>query len=191
MSSDKNRVHNLKAGEYRPKKQPVVSTIVVWLILILVAIFGYSYLSGVDDRLNTVKNETETTSQADKASQAAANKQSIVDRYAPEYCSTHQAERTIFEDSHYPSNDGSGWTDDECTRIIDILYDSGSTETEISNVVNSRVWIGMTELEMWYSLGNPDDINTSNYGGVVSKQHIYGYNYIYTDRDGIVTSYQL
>jgi len=101
-----------------------------------------------------------------------------------------QNTKATFDDPSLPSNDGSGWTNEECRSIIATLYDSGSTVSDIEGVINSKLWVGMRSLELWYSLGNPDDINTSVYGEMKSEQLVYGYNYIYIENDA-VTSYQL
>lgn len=160
---------------------------IVWIILILIFAYIVSLIVNPQKQSSVLKQQDEKLGLAE----AQANRKSTIKKYAPKYCKSHQSKITTFNDSDYPSNNGSGWTDSECKKIITILYDSGSSEKDISNMVKSKVWVGMNEAELWYSLGSPDKINTSNYSGVVSKQLVYGYNYIYTDGDGIVTSYQL
>lgn len=121
---------------------------------------------------------------------AVDQRQLIIDRLAPEYCNTHQNKRATFKDSNFPSNDGSGWTPEECVRIIEILYDNyDQSDSQIEAVVASKVQIGMSDVAVWYSWGNADAINTSNYGGRVTEQYVYGTKYIYIE-DGKVTSYQ-
>ena len=128
----------------------------------------------------------------EELNQVVANRQPTIDTYAPLYCQSHQNVVTTFEDESYPSNDGSGWTQDESVKIIGILYDNDSTAEDIGNIVNAKVWIGMTHVELWYLVGNPDDINTSNYGGGnISRQLVYGSNYVYLDASNTVTSYQM
>lgn len=59
--------------------------------------------------------------------------------------------RAIFKDTEYPSNDGSGWSNQECEKIITILHDIGMDSKELDLVTEGRVYIGMPNTAVWYA----------------------------------------
>lgn len=173
-----------------PTSKAIITTLVVIAIVFVLGVMLVNAVSTESDKRAEEQKEANAAIIAEKANERAANRASTIDKYAPEYCKTHRSTRVTFEDKSFPSNDGAGFTDEECRKVIEILYDRGASVAEIEGVVNSTVWIGMSETEVWYSLGNPDKVNTFNYGNGTTKQLVYGYNYVYTDSNGLVTSWQ-
>ena len=165
--------------------------IISWGIVIILVAIVWAWIAGSINKGEAL-DEQERNAQAQELEAISANRQPVIDKYAPLFCSTHQTTKTTFENTSYPSNDGSGWTNEECIHVTGILYDQGTDEQEMNNIVNSKIWVGMSGTELWYSIGNPNDINTSNYGGDnVSQQLVYGSNYVYLDSNNTVTSYQM
>lgn len=123
----------------------------------------------------------------------------LVTKLAPVYCSKHQnlkfAKLPKLPDM--PSYDGVGsFTPDQCNTIIGKLYDADLQEDHISDVANAQIFIGMSQLELMYAWGEPNDINntTSTYG--THDQWVYGTydsgskpQYVYVD-NGVVSSFQ-
>ena len=129
-----------------------------------------------------------------------AERARVVDEYAPQYCENRQEIKLAGMPEGYPVNDGSGWTPEECRIIIGKVHDYtryediGDIEEEIERVTTGKYWVGMSEIALLYSLGDPSDINTTRTQSSVSKQYVYGDPlhgavYIYTE-DGEVTTVQ-
>jgi len=122
-----------------------------------------------------------------------------VDKYAPSYCQNHtnvhmRNDQSLI-DGGWPTFEGRrNWTQDECRTIISKLLDI-TTEDRVSQISEGRkIGVGMKSVEVIYSLGYPDDVNstTNSYG--TSEQWVYGSpiydgQYVYLD-NGVVTSYQ-
>ena len=162
--------------------------VIVFIALIIINAAGKS-LSKSDD---TITTKTDTTAEVAKTRQA------IIDRFAPSYCEKKQKTKVSLtsngKDNGWPSNDGSGWTNEECVTIISKLHDSGATENELEIVIKGNYAIGMLEMSLLYSLGSPTDINRTHLSNYTTAQYVYGdplYNatYIYTE-NGKVTSVQ-
>lgn len=159
------------------------------MAIILGVLFVFTYFLLI--KPSEQNKETPPTSESTTWQEESINRQRVIDTYAPQFCSSHQAKITTFQDENMPSNDGSGWTDEECVRIISLLYDDyKQTEQQVSAVANSKVIIGMSSTALWYSWGNPNKVNTSNYGSGNEEQVVYDSSYVYI-KDGKVTSYQI
>ena len=122
-----------------------------------------------------------------------------VDKYAPVYCQNHKNVRMRNDQNlingGWPTFEGRrNWTQEECRTIISKLLDI-TTEDRISQISEGRkIGVGMKSVEVIYSLGYPDDVNstTNSYG--TSEQWVYGSpiydgQFVYLD-NGVVTSYQ-
>lgn len=178
-----------KLEKSKPKPTSKGAWVVVIIIFIIGTIISVNIISNAHQN-DIQRNKQKAAQQEQEAAQKEADRQSTIDRLAPEYCNTHQNKRSTFEDPNFPSNDGSGWTPEECIRIIEILYDNyNQSVSQIEAVVASKIQIGMSNVAVWYSWGNANDINKSNYGGKLIEQYVYGTKYIYIE-DGKVTSYQ-
>ena len=73
-----------------------------------------------------ISDKNEKINQQSEIEDLKEDRDKIVSSFAPQYCKTHQSTVTTFKDSNYPSNNGSGWTEKECKKIIGLLYDGGS-----------------------------------------------------------------
>jgi hypothetical protein len=82
-----------------------------------------------------------------------------------------------------------GFTADQCQIIIAKFYDLGTPRKELDGIIAGNLWIGMTHIQLVYSVGFPDDINSTMTASATHQQWVYGDNYVYLD-DGMVTSYQ-
>jgi hypothetical protein len=194
LISDEEYVRELqKIEKSKPKPASKASRLIVGVILAIVFIYVLTIivdaLSGPSSS-DIENNRIQTQEQARKAQEAAKERESTIKRLAPKYCEAHQRTKVTFEDADFPGNDGSGWTKDECKKIVSYLYDNSSTIGSVEGVIDSKIWVGMYATEVWYSLGNPDDINSTDYGSGITEQLVYSNSYVYI-KDGVVTSYQL
>lgn len=181
-----------------------------WGILIIIFIgmqilvATISSMNRINNPVSTQKNQT-THIQSEKEKQQeldrlAQIRQSIIDTYSPPYCSNHtnvlmKTDPVLVNDG-WPTFDGRrNWTAEECRVIITKLYDTGTSKERIIGLSEGRkIGIGMKNVEVIYSLGYPNDINSSTADSGTWEQWvygnpIYGANYVYLD-NGVVTSYQ-
>ncbi len=183
------------------------------IFLALLGFFIFVAVNGGDRSANTDSSENTKLTRAEKKAQEEADKkaeedaqkqaeeqarQKMVNRFASQYCSNRQAVKVSVTDEAkakgWPINDGSGWTNEECSTIISKLIENGATEKELEVVVAGNYAIGMKEMSLLYSLGSPGKINKTHFSGYTKSQYVYGdpiYNalYIYTE-NGVVTSVQ-
>jgi predicted membrane protein len=208
-------IHNEKPAIQKSTKKhrsPLAITrdvlIVVVLLPIAIVIIGiFAVIGSIDsDKPNDQASQTseqEKTAKVEKTvedlNKIADELKAKVDKYAPIYCQNHtnvyMRNDKVLVEAGWPTFDGKrNWTQEECRTIISKLLDI-TTEDRISQISEGRkIGVGMTNVEVIYSLGYPDDINstTNSYG--VSEQWVYGSpiydgQYVYLE-DGVVTSYQ-
>lgn len=88
---------------------------------------------------------------------------------------------------------GSKLTKEDCKNTVDVLNKIYSKE-EVVNIVDQKYWIGMESMQVMYSVGIPNDVNTTATKNLEQKQWVYtdgGFNFmfIYTENDK-VTAWQ-
>lgn len=151
---------------------------------------------------SSTTNQQQASQQAQTEAQQAAiaKRQSVIDKYSASYCKNHtnvqMRNDKVLTDGGWPTYDGKrNWTAEECRLIITMLYDTGTAEDRIASISEGRkIGVGLRNVEVIYSVGYPDDINTTTTAAGTHEQWvygnpIYGANYVYLD-NGIVTSYQ-
>lgn len=89
-------------------------------------------------------------------------------------------------------------TPEECMGATNYCLKVWAKKEDCENIANKKIWIGMTGLQLYISLGYPRDINntTNTYG--IRSQQVYGdfgpYIYLEGKTDGLndmkVTSWQ-
>lgn len=185
----------------------------MWAKVTLTVFFAFLVVgvASSDDTSNQTSqnNNQEQTSEQEKTAKVektvedlnkiAAELKAKVDKYAPVYCQNHTNVKMrndkVLVDAGWPTFDGTrNWTQEECRTIVSKLLDI-TTEDRVSQISEGRkIGVGMTNAEVIYSLGYPDDINstTNSYG--TSEQWVYGSpiydgQYVYLE-NGVVTSYQ-
>lgn len=147
---------------------------------------------------NTLENQK--AEQIQQEEQAQKERQLVIDTYSQPYCNNHKnvlmKNDPVLTNDNWPTFDGRrNWTLDECKAIITKLYDSGTTKERIESLSEGRkIGIGMRSIEVIYSLGYPNDINTTTTSSNTNEQWvygdpIYGATYVYLD-NWVVTSYQ-
>jgi hypothetical protein len=139
-----------------------------------------------------------------QAAQKAKVRQDTIAELGPAYCKSHaqvqMGKVDALERDGWPGFSSiddvaagrglHGFTTDQCSTIIGKFYDLGTPRNELVSVVEGRVCIGMTYIELLYSIGYPDDINTTTTAAGTHQQWVYGNKtYVYLD-NGKVTSYQ-
>lgn len=176
-----------------PQAKPNTSKVGAWIVLIIFGLIVFGIIAGASSNKDDSTADSAETSVADNSALDAQTRQSTIDRFAPLYCEKRQGTKVTLNESGiaegWPSNDGSGWSSEECVTIISKLYDSGAKEEELAVVTNNQYAIGMLEMSLLYSLGSPSDINRTRFSGYSSSQYVYGTTYIYTE-NGKVTSFQ-
>lgn len=190
-----------KKGWYKTWWGILLMIFVIAPVLFITLIVGYAVNSPHQqsyDAQNTPKNQQVRQEEQDNLAQK--ERQAVIDTYSEPYCSNHtnvlMKNDPVLTKDNWPTFDGRrNWTSDECRTIITMLYDSGTSKERIANISEGRkIGVGMTNAEVIYSMGYPNDINTTNnssgtYEQWVYGDPIYGATYVYVD-NGIVTSYQ-
>ena len=179
----------------------VTLTILVALIYIP-AIAAISDDSSTQDNKTTGKSQQQTTDPAkvvDEVKHIADALRALVDKHAPVYCQNHtnfhmRNDQKLI-DAGWPTFEGRrNWTQEECRTIVSKLLDI-TTEDRVRQISEGRkIGIGLSNVEVIYSIGYPDDINTTTTTAGTHEQWVYGdplygASYVYLD-DGVVTSYQ-
>lgn len=114
------------------------------------------------------------------------------DELATQYCQKRANDTRVYpipvknsegSDKEYDiTNDsrekGSNLTHSDCLTIIDYLVWMKNEsfpvfDINIDNIINRQYWIDMNTVELMSSIGWPNDINTSNYGGLKQEQWVY------------------
>jgi len=154
------------------------------------------------------KAEAEAKAQAEAAKQQEAQ----MNKYATDYCSKRKTNNRKFGKLSVSGNNanyefskgkrGKYLTSADCRSMIDALVaymksEEGSINTSMmTHIINVEYVMGMREFYFFAAVGNPDDINSSQYGTYKQDQVIYykdsygiSAQYFYFD-DGILTSYQ-
>lgn len=170
-----------------------------WIFLAIVSVLIVWFFIWISTSVDNSPSGISTSSSISTTEGVAEHveRKSAIDKYASQYCKKRQGTKLTGMPKGYPSNDGSGWTNKECRTIIAKLYDAGAgrDDNELELVSKGNYAMGMSELSILYSLGNPYDINTTRIGtDYVKKQFVYGdptYNplYIYIE-NGKVTAIQ-
>lgn len=176
-----------------------------WWAIALFIFVGLGAVGSVtpdEQKSSSQQNQQKTSqqTQADAQQAAAAKRQSVIDTYAAPYCQNHtnvqMRNDKVLTDGGWPTFDGKrDWTAEECKVIIAGLYDTGTSTERIASIAEGRkIGVGLRNVEVIYSLGYPDNINTTTNAGGTHEQWvygnpIYGANYVYLD-NSIVTSYQ-
>lgn len=176
-----------------------------WWAIILFVFLGLGALgSGVPDNPKSLNQQNQQQmnqqTQANAQQAAAAKRQSIIDTYSAPYCQNHtnvqMRNDKVLTDGGWPTFDGKrSWSTEECQLIITKLYDTRTTEARIASISEGRkIGVGLRNVEVIYSVGYPDNINTTTNANGTHEQWvygnpIYGANYVYLD-NGIVTAYQ-
>ncbi len=103
---------------------------------------------------------------------------------------------SYLKDAGWPTHTGRrAWTAAECATIVGKLYDAGTSADDLQKVAQGKIHVGMTQDELIYSWGAPNDYNptTTAYGTSdqwVYGDPVYGANYVYLD-NGVISSYQV
>lgn len=127
---------------------------------------------------------------------AAAPVADIVTKHAKTFCDKHTKTTTtadFLKDEGYPVKDDSrAWTIDECNKIIEKLYTEDENEKHIEGVANHQIFIGMTQKQLIYSIGNPYNVNTATKAESVTDQYAYDSgngktSYIYIENGRVTT----
>lgn len=133
----------------------------------------------------------------------AADRQHVIDTYAPVYCANQQkivVNEPALLAQGWPNADGKhGVTNEECVTIVTKLYDylDGYAQRgdRIERIANRKMWVSMERIELVYSQGSPRDVNRTTTAGGTREQWVYGSpingtgGYAYLEGD-IVTSIQ-
>lgn len=193
----------ISEDKYEERKQVIESAIIRRDIepsqrfgKIVVFVFGVGLLLVALNIGNSTPNNKSEVDQSSTQKQNSENKlakrEDVVNRLSPQYCASHQDARITGSGSaELPANNGNGWSADECRAIVGTLYDIDENEINVQNVINKKIWIGMSVIHLGYSLGDPQDINSTVTSLGESQQWVYpGYNYVYVE-NGKVTSYQI
>lgn len=200
--NDKDNANISKGLDYRQyqkltrkiKRGNRAKRVFKWFLVVIIIIVGIEYADSVltSQRRRSIENANKVVENAARELEIKeANRQPIIDKYAPLYCSSHRSTRITDMPEGYPNNSGRGWTQEECRIIIDKLYSEDSREDRIEAVINKKVWVGMTVLQLIYSWGNPQDINKTVVGDYEQNQWVYpGFNFVYV-QEGVVTAYQV
>jgi len=84
------------------------------------------------------------------------------------------------------------------TQLLKLAEKDGTviSDSRMKDIIQKKHWIGMRDYQFVISVGNPDDINSSNYGSYKSDQYVYHKDsygisayYVYFD-DGKLSSTQ-
>lgn len=178
----------------QPEPKSKGSAVGGFIVLIIIVLVVLGVIANISPSSENTENDTVKTATSTEAGAAIAQaRQATIDKVSPQYCEKRQATKVTLSESGvaegWPSNDGSGWTNEECVTIISKLYDAGATEEELLLVTDNKYAIGMLEMSLLYSLGSPSDINRTQFSGYTSAQYVYGTTYIYAE-NGKVTSVQ-
>lgn len=167
-------------------------SIIILIVVMCIVFFIDSMKKGSEANKIRVAEIAKEAKQAEKK-----NRSATIKKYSSAYCKKRQNTVVTNTTGKWPLNDGSGWTTKECKTIISKLYDAGVTgdDNEFELVINGNYAIGMYEMSVIYSLGTPNDVNTTRTGTdyvrrqLVYGNPLYGATYIYTE-NGKVTSVQ-
>lgn len=181
-------------------KTDQVAKVILLIILVLAVLFCIIAAIGSALGSSSQSSVNGTTNQITQEVQQEDQRAAMIKKYAPEYCKKRKSLKLTGMPDGYPINDGRGWTKKECETIIGKVHDATHyedadlKEEEIKRVADGNYWIGMSEVALLYSLGNPNDINTTRLENYKSSQYVYGdpiydATYIYVD-NGKVTSVQ-
>ena len=186
-----NEIEKIKKSRPKPasKKAQVLKILITLIVGTLAVTLTISVLSDLNDA-DLRRNQRDSQQKLLDTEQTAIDRQRTIDDLSPKYCGQRQATRVSGMPDGFPVNDGSGWTNDECSTIVSKLYDLGSTSKQIQSIVDAKIWVGMSIIQLAYSIGDPNKINTNVYGSSRSDQWVYGNNYVYVE-DGVVTAYQI
>jgi len=192
-------------------EKPRWEKLLPWAIVIVVVL----YLGGMNAARNanhSVENKqvTETSEQRQEREKAEAeNLEAKKNDQATAYCSERADDSTSYyiikvqEENGDLSTDynssvkkqGPALTQTDCREIIDALYKW--KVSRIQDIVGRMYWIGMDRFSLIASVGQPNKINSSDYGSGQTEQWVYykdSYGissvYIYLDSNEKVTSYQ-
>ncbi|MFI5240795.1 MAG: hypothetical protein ACHQUB_03765 [Candidatus Saccharimonadia bacterium] len=166
------------------------------LIVVIIVVIA----SQAGSNSSTTTPAQQQAQNAQRAAVQAAAKQSVVNNLGLAYCASHKSIRMQKIDQMvnegFPMFNGTGsFSAADCTTIISKLYDLDPKTADLQNVVGSKFWVGMRIELLIYSVGTPNDANTTTTAFGNSAQWVYGdpingANYVYID-NGVVTSYQL
>ena len=190
-----------KRSWYRTWWGVLIIIFVLTPILFITLIVAYALNSPHQQNYNEQNTPEKHQAQQEKEDELAQEKrQTVIDTYSQPYCNNHtnvlMKNDPVLTEDKWPSFDGRrNWTLAECRTIIAKLYDSGTLEERIVSLSEGRkIGVGMRGIEVIYSLGYPNDINTTTTSGNTNEQWvygdpIYGATYVYLD-NWVVTSYQ-
>lgn len=120
-------------------------------------------------------NKTDENTRTDEVQRPDPS--AIVSKYSPIFCSNHLDTKTkvdfLVQDGFPVKEKGVAWTSEQCDTIVSKLYDEDNNETNIANMSKGEVGVGMTQKQLLYGWGNPDDINESTDKSGTSYQYIY------------------
>ena len=169
-------------------------------------------LTDAQKQAMAAKNAADTAAKAkakqDALDAAAAAKAKVrtdtIAAVAPVYCSNHRKiqmskDATLMQDGWpvFSSVDDivagrgeHGFTAAQCNVIISKFIDLGTPRDELDGIATSKIWVGMSYIELVYSVGFPDHINSTTTAAGTSQQWVYGTSlYAYVE-GGKVISYQ-
>lgn len=170
------------------------------VVIILAVLFGIPILATVINPASNSNTTAPPISEEQKTQAILDARQAVIDKYHQPYCVSHTKMKMRADpkltDAGWPTFSGTrDWTIEECKLIITRLYDTGTKESRIASISEGRkIGVGLSNLELIYSIGYPDDVNTTTTASGTREQWIYGdplydANYVYLD-NGVVTSYQ-
>lgn len=192
--------------------------IITWVVVGFISLSVLSFLFGgksTDTNTPAKGSQTQTEAINEKAVVPYEPSDEEIDKLATDYCQERENDSRVYpipvksdanekrpyeivNDSRKP---GSSLTHYDCLTTINYLvwfknYSAQVTTIDIEGIVGRKYWIGMNIGELTASIGWPDDINTTNYGGRKTEQWIYYKDsqrvnaYFFYINDSKVTSYQ-
>lgn len=176
-------------------RHPIITILGILFIL-------SSVISGFSKEMSSQNSKTSTTETISEEYKASL---------ADSFCKNRSGGKKYFDLQPVAQFfDGKGNGDDliynttkepsssDCRKVAEGCIKLWSKE-ECENIANKKIWIGMSELQLNLSWGNPNDKNnTTNTFGISSQwvygDPLYGANYVYLegkDKDSMkVTSWQ-
>lgn len=166
-----------------------------WLLLVLIAI-AVIFINSISKSHTQSSNSTSVNT---------ASPQPITEEYkdslAKMFCDNRSDGKGYLGLQHFVDEKSAFETTtkkpttESCKAIADYCLKVWNKE-DCENIANEKIWIGMTDLQLYYSWGIPKDQNNTVVASGVHTQWVYGDfgSYVYlegkTDKDLKVTSWQ-
>lgn len=158
------------------------------------------------------KAEAEAKAKAEAEAKAKAEEEAKLNKYATDYCANRKTTTRKFSPVTVANNvvtheftkgkAGKYLSSSDCRNIINgiVSYmetkEGGIDSKNMDTIIAGKYYMDMNEHYFYVSIGDPNDINTSEYGSYTQNQVVYykdaygiSAEYFYFD-DGVLTSHQ-